>query len=94
MSTEKTRVGAFLQGAGKFLRQGVVEIAKGGVPLATPVIHAIESFTGKDLGTGEVKDVDWAKVAWKAIGALIVLYLVTTKQVDVQVLLDLLKKLS
>lgn len=94
MSTEKTKVGKFLQGAGRFLRQAVVETAKGGIPLATPIIHAIEGTTGRDLATGDVKDVDWTKIVWKAIGAGIVLYLVISKQVDVQVLLDLLKRLS
>ena len=87
----KTKVGKFLQGAGKFIRQALVETAKGGVPLATPLIHAIESVTGRDIGTGEVKEVDWTKIVWKAIGAAIALYLVIYHKADVQILFDLLK---
>lgn len=92
MNTEKTKVGKFLQGAGKFIRKAIVETAKGGIPLATPIVHTIESFTGTDLATGEPKDVDKYKLIWKAIGALIVLYLVVTHQADVDTLLSFLKK--
>lgn len=93
MSKEKTKVGSLLQKIGKGIRFGAVEIIKGGVPFGQPIVNAIESVTGKDMATGEVKDVDWPKFAYKALGAAIVLILFFTKAITIEDVLSLLKPL-
>lgn len=92
MTQEKTKVGKFLQGAVKHLRFGAVELAKGAAPVGF-VLNMIEKATGKDLATGEVKDITWLKIVWKGLGLIVVLYLLHKQLVDVQIVLDFLNAL-
>lgn len=92
MSTEKTKVGSFLQKAAKAIRFGVVETAKGAAPVGF-VLNTIEKFTGKDLATGEVKNVSWEKIVWKAVGLVAVLYLLHQNYIDIEFVKNFIKDL-
>lgn len=74
------------------LRFGAVQIAKGGFPLANSVVNVIENISGKDLATGETKNVEWAKVIYKAIGAGLILYMLAKGYIDADAVLDFIKK--
>ena len=76
----------------KHLRFGIVQIAKGGFPLGNSIVNTIENISGKDLATGETKNVEWAKVVYKAIGAVIIIYLLSKGYIDVKVVLDFVNK--
>lgn len=92
MSTEKTKVGKFLQGAGKFLRFGAVEIAKGAAPVGF-LLNIIEKKTGRDLATGHVKNVSWEKIIWKAVGLAAVIILWKMGALDIEFIKEFIKGL-
>ena len=75
------------------LRFGAVTLGKGGVPLVNSAVNVIEHFTGKDLATGEkiITPTDWGKIALKAIGGGLMLYLLAKNYIDVNVILDFIK---
>jgi len=92
MSKEKTRVGSFLQKAAKAVRFGAVEMGKGAAPVGF-ILNTIEKFTGKDLATGEVKNVSWEKIIWKAVGLIAVIYLLKQDIIDIEFVKDFIKGL-
>ena len=75
------------------IRFGAVHLAKGGFPLVGGAVNVIENITGKDLATGQLKDVDWSKVALKVLGVAVMLYLVKGGLIPVEDLLKFLKGL-
>ena len=75
----------------KQIRFGAVQLLKGGLPLGNSAVNIIENISGRDLATGEVKQSDWAKVALKGLGALIILYCVVKGYLPVEELVKILK---
>lgn len=74
------------------VRFAVVELAKGGLPLGNSVANVIEHFSGKDLATGEPKNIDLYKLLLKAIGAGIMVYLFVAKYITIDQILDYIRK--
>ena len=77
----------------KKIRFAAVHLFKGGAPLGNALVNITENFTGKDLATGEPKNTDWAKIAFKALGIVVMLYLVKDGYIDVDVFVKFIKGL-
>ena len=92
MTNEKTKVGSFLQKAAKVVRFGVVEGIKGGTPFGF-VLNTIEKATGKDLATGDVKDVKWEKIILKALGFAAVILLWKMGAIDIEFIKGIIENL-
>lgn len=75
----------------KIGRFGAVNLVKGAVPGGDAVINTIEHFTGKDLATGDLKNVNWSKTVLRLVGAGIMVYLFVSKTISVEELIKFIK---
>jgi len=74
------------------IRFGAVQIAKGGFPLGNSIVNVVENISGKDLATGETKNVNWDKVIYKAIGAAVVIWLCSKGYIDADAVMHFINK--
>lgn len=77
----------------KQVKFAFVHLVKGGMPLGNAAVSIIENVTGKDLATGEVKNVDWARVVFKALGLVVMVYLLHGGYIDADVIVKFIKSL-
>jgi hypothetical protein len=70
--------GAILKGAAKSF------------PLGNAVIGSIEGVTGKDVATGEPKQVNWQVIVIEVVAVVGLVYLVAKGIIPVEPLLDIL----
>ena len=77
----------------KQVKFAFVHLVKGGLPLGNAIVSIVENVTGKDLATGEIKDVDWARVVYKALGLVVMLYLLHEGYIDADVIVKFVKSL-